>query len=328
MKLKESLLIFATCTMFVIPMVAQEAEESLHPVEYSIGVDFGYYPKWNHVSTETDRNVLRFAQFGGIYNNLEGRINITASYTIPTPLGSHWLLSSANVNVNENFEITPVSIAPSTTISFTPLPFLSFQSGFAVGTGWDFGSLFTGGMSVYNGSSYEPLGAFKNLYTKYWIQGTFQFDTGAIIPGDWTHIQLMYSYQTYYEGLTGVQSQQPWSWQCTDNKVNGVKEYMQAILAYEMPLVLNRVGIVWESDRYYNSNVYKNAAYNGSLPTYNLSAMFQLKFSQKDMLTILANFETRRTYENYNENLPQSELKTTGTEWYFRRIALSYRHTF
>lgn len=326
MKLKKSFLVLAICTIFAIPLFAQESLEN--PVEYSIGVDFAFYPKWTKIGTGTQTNVLRFAEFGGIYNNLEGRVNLSASYTIPTPLGSNFLLNSANVNVTETLEITPVSIAPITSISFTPLPFIVFQSGIKLGTGWDFGSIFRGGMSAYNGSSYEALGAFTNLYSKYWIQGTFQFDTGAIISGDWTHIQMMYTYQTYYEGLTGVRDQQPWAWQCTDNKVNGLQEYQQVILAYGMPLVLSRVGLIWESERYYSDNVYENSAFKASMPIYNLSAMAQLKFTQKDTLTVLANFASRRTYADYNSNIPESRLITTGAEWYFRRIAFNYTHSF
>ncbi len=327
MKLKKSLLVLATCAMFAVPLFAQE-EDSSNPVQYSVGVDFAFYPKWTKIGTGSQTNVLRFAQFGGIYNNLEGRVNLDAYYTISTPLGSHWLLSGANVNVNERLEVTPVSIAPSTTISFTPVPFIVFQSGVKLGTGWDIGSLFTGGMSIYNGSDYVAAGAFTNLYAKYWIQGTFQFDTGAIISGDWTHVQMMYTYQTYYEGLTGASGQTLWAWQCTNNKVNGLQEYQQAILAYAMPLVLSRVGFVWESERYYSDNVYPNADFKASMPIYNLSAMAQLKFSPKDTLTVLANFATRRTYATYDENVPEANLTTTGAEWYFKRIALSYSHAF
>lgn len=329
MKLKKSLLILAVCAMFAIPLFAED-EDSSNPVQYSIGVDFAFYPKWTKVGTGTQTDVLRFAQFGGIYNNLEGRVNLDASYTIPTPLGEHWLLSGANVNVTERLELTPVSIAPSTTISFTPVPFIVFQSGVKLGTGWDIASLFKGGMSIYNSltNEYEAAGAFTNLFAKYWIQGTFQFDTGAIISGDWTHVQMMYTYQTYYESLTGASGQQLWAWQCTDNKVNGLQEYQQAILAYAMPLVLSRVGFVWESDRYYSDDVYANAAFKASQPIYNLSAMAQLKFSDKDTLTVLANFATRRTFATYNADVPEASLTTTGSEWYFKRIALSYSHAF
>ncbi len=326
MKFRRGALLLALCAAFSLPLFAEE-----NPVEYSLGVDFAFYPKWNHPSTGgSDSFYLGFAEFGGIYNNLEGRINLSAAYTIDTPLGSHWLLKSANVKVTETLEISPVSIAPSVTIAFTPLPFIVLQAGFKAGTGWDIGNVFSGGMSIYNAAEnkYEAAGAFENLFAKYWVQGTFQFDTGAIFKGDWTHLQLMYSYQTYFEGMTGAASQDLWAWQCTSNKVNGLKEYQQLILAYAMPLKLSRVGFIFESDRYYSDNVYSNAAYMASMADYNLSAMAQLSLSQKDTLTILANFASRRTYETYDASLPESMLTTSGMEWYFKRLALSYSHKF
>lgn len=302
--------------------------------DFDVQVDFAYYPLSNHIETGLGSPEIKdFIPLSGIYSGLEGRAYLSGSYTIPTPLGNHWLVNGAKIALRERLEVSPVSVMPISEISFTPVPFLVFNSGFQVGTGWDLGNVFTKGMSVYsptaeNSNAYKPLSPFANLYTKYWIQGTFQFDTGAIFEGDWTHIQMMYTYQTFYEGLTGVEDKTVWGWQCTGNKVNGLKEYQQAILAYAMPLTLSRVGIVFQSERYYRDDVYANKNYKASEPELDLSAMGQISFSPKDNLTILVNFRGRKKFETYKPNVPESRLNTNGREWFFRRIALSYTHNF
>ena len=312
------------------------AAESSNPkkIDFGLSVDFAYYPKSKNLPTGLlSKDVVQFAPTTGAYNGVEGRFNFYGTYTIPTPLGSHWLVKDANVSLMGKIEITPVSIMPITSISFTPVPFLVFTGGFQVGTGWDLGNLLKGGMSVYsptaeNTNNYAALSPFEHLFTKFWFQGTFQFDTGAIFQGDWTHVQMMYTYQTYYEGLTGVSDRTPWKWQLTGNKVNGLKEYQQAIIAYKMPLILSRVGIVFESERYYKDNVYLNEKYRASAPELDTSLMGQLSFTKKDTLTLLLNFRGRKAFSTYNEKLPDSTFITTGTEWYFKRLALSYSHTF
>lgn len=326
MKLSKSAVAVALCALLAVPVLAEEK-----PLQFSIGVDFAYAPASEKVGTGVETNVLRFAPVTGIFSGVEGRINLGAVYTIPTPLGSHWLVSDANVQMEESLEITPITVAPSAAVTFTPVPFIVLNAGFKVGTGWGIGGL--QGIAQHSPTledlnKYDNFKPFGNLYAKYWAQGTFQFDTGAIFSGDWTHVQTLYTYQVYYEGLTGVADKDLWCWQASDNKVNGVKEYQSAILAYQMPTVLSRVGIMFESDKYYNPAVYGNPNFKGDFREINLSALGQFSFTEKDTLTVLINFENRRTYKVYEENLPESDLTCSGTEWFFRRVAFSYTHNF
>ena len=70
-------------------------------------------------------------------------------------------------------------------------------------------------MAVYNGlDGYNNLSPFKHWFTKFYAQGTFQFDTGAIIAGDWTHVQILYTYQAYYSAISGVPDGTVWEWHC------------------------------------------------------------------------------------------------------------------
>lgn len=291
---------------------------------FSATVDFAYYPKSNYVAGGT-----HFAPITGPYSGLEGRITGKANYTIPTPLGDNWLLKDADVVLQGNLEVSPVSIMPGVEVKFTPLPFLVFSAGAQAGTGWNIAGI--QGMASLNGTktAYDNITPFTSWFLKWFAQATFQFDTGAIWAGDWTHFQIMYSYQVYYELLTAKNSQEVWMWQASGNRVNGLKNYQNLVLAYQMPLILSRVGVLTEWDGYYSKNAFNNENYEGNFMKVSISPMAQLSFTDKDVLSILLGFSTRRSFTTpHDDEKEETNLTYSGYEWYFNRIALSYTHTF
>ena len=329
MKKIKTLIAFAVA--FVFATASLSAYEVPENWSFYIGTDMAYYPLSAKISANSYDH---FATITGPYSGLEGRVTAHADYKIATPLGSSWLVKNANIVLGSALEISPVSVKPQVSVSFTPLPFLVFSAGAQAGTGWNLLGL--QGMAAYNGGEgYEDLTPFKNYFLKWWAQGTFQFDTGAIFAGDWTHVVLQYSYQVYYEGISGVDNQTVWNWQCSGNKVNGLKNYQCGILAYQMPLVLYRAGVMFELDGYYDSAVYANPDYNGDFKQISISPLIQLKFNKHNTLSILFGFSSRRAYEAQTaSNAPEiydynhSDSVYTSREWYFNRIALSWTFTF
>ena len=229
------------------------------------------------------------------------------------------------------FELSPVSIRPELSFSFTPVPFLKFCIGGTTGTGWNMFGF--DGLSRFNWASgnYENLNAFKNWYYKYWAEATCMFDTGVFIPGDWSHVVLMYSYKSYYEAITGVADGDLWEWQTSKNHVNGLCYYMSAVIAYMMPLKVNLIGVMAGFDGHYNASDYAEIAdsYDGDFMHVNISPLMNVKFSEKDSLTVLAYFESRRAFsEEHDETKEEVSLNCIGREWYFDCFAFSWTHNF
>ena len=311
-----------------MPIFAQEdSVKSVElPITFSITTDFAYYPKSAPIVSKT----THFAPLTGVYSGIEGRITGHAYYTIPTPLSDNPLMSGDNVTFDGYLEVTPVSIKPGLNISFTPIAFLVFSAGAEAGTGWNLAGI--EGMAEWNPvaeSHYASITPFTSWYYHFWAQGTFQFDTGAIIPGDWTHIVMMASYKAEYTGLSGRGSQDLWLWQTSGNQVNGWKYYSNAILAYQMPLMLKRAGVMAEFQGYYSDNAYANAAYDGNFMRIDISPLLQFQFGAKDSLAVLFNFARRRGYSSeYTDGWEETFLSTISGEWYFNRIALSWSHNF
>lgn len=265
--------------------------------EHSLTVDAAFYP----------------LQIRG-----EGRATLSLAYKV----------EPANLNFKINLEVTPLSFSPQTVIAYEPFPFLSFETGAKLGTGGNFGSV--KGMAVFNGSDdYTSLKTFSHWFTHFYFQGTLKFDTGAIFEGDWNHFQIMYSYRTYYSALSGVKDGQIWKWQSTMNRANGWQNYQSLILAYQMPLVLSRVGLLSELEGHYKDSDYDPDLYGkfkGSFKTISISPVMQFTFAQEaHTLSLLCTFSSRRRFAEECTN-PAEEplLNYTGREWFFNRIALSW----
>lgn len=308
--------------------VALLAALPLHAVELpentslSITTDFAFYPKSDYVAGED-----HFAPVTGFYSGLEGRIVGKFAYTIPTPLGDNWLLNSANVELASTLEITPITLKPGVQVTFTPLPFLVFNAGTEIGSGWSLIGM--NGIGTWNGAEYTASPAFSQWFWKAWAQATFQFDTGALIQGDWSHVVMLFTYQVYYHTMLGQENQALWQWQNSGNRVNGLQQYMQGIVAYQMPLVLKRVGVMFEMDGYLDANAFANPLYDGDFMSISLSPLLQFEFDSHNSLAVLFGFSSRRSFSTaHTKDAQETFLNTTGREWYFKRLALSYTYTF
>ncbi len=250
---------------------------------------------------------------------------------IKTPLGGHWLLKDANVVLTGAFELTPLSVRPQLALGFQPFPFLVFKGGGSIGFGWNM--LGFEGLCALDEKSrkYEALSTFSHPFYEVWAQGTLMFDTGALIPGDWNHLIMLASYKTFYSGIAGLGRHTPYEWQGDKNRVEGLQYEFCGILAYQMPLVLYRAGFMYTAYGHYDGGDYGDfdASYDGAFTQHSLAGLCQFKFAEKDELTCIAQFSTRRSFD---KELDEAEdalfAQKVGTEWFFQRLIFSWSHKF
>ena len=300
------------------------AEEEKSPFRLQLTTDFAYYP-----ASEMIPGGDHFSKINGPYSGVEFCTTLNAGYVINTPLGEHWLVKDSYVFLGAAFELTPVSVKPKLSIEFSPVPFLVFRAGGSVGFGFNYLGL--EGVAEYNPKTreYDTLTGINHPYYDLWASGTFQFDTGALIPGDWSHIILLASYSTVYTGLAGLEKGDIFEWQCTKYKACGLAYEVQGIIAYQMPLALKFAGVMYKQCGYYDGTVYGyyDKTFDGAFPEISISPVLQFAFGKNDELTALFDFSSRRSFES--EIKKESDIlytRTTGREWYFKRLAISWTH--
>ena len=321
--------IFTILFLFVVMVCAFANEPSYN---FNLTTDFAYYPKSVPVVIgNAQDDISRFAPITGFYSGVEARVTGKFNYKIPTPFGTNGLVKGNNVTISPALEISPVTLMPQLFVAFTPIAFLKFTASAKVGTGWDFIGI--NGMGVLESSEvgYKALSPFKNYFYEFRLSNLFQFDLGAIVPGDWTHVVTQASYDIMYTGLTGVENGTPWIWQASGEKANGWNYYSQIILGYQMPLVLQTVGVQLELSGYYNETSFdaKYLEWNPAFMRVNINPICILKFNDQHALTIQTRISSRRGFSSDRaEDATNFNLDYNGREWWLERVAFSYSYTF
>lgn len=293
--------------------------------KFSITTDFAFYPKSDAVVTDSGKT--HFAPLTGFYSGLEARVVGKYSYVIPTPFGDNPLVKGNNLNLACAMEVTPVSVAPTLSLSFTPIAFLNFTASAKVGTGWEFIGIQGMGTFDSNETGFVSSKAFSHFFYEYKFSSLFQFDLAAVMPGDWNHVVTLATYDVIYSGLTGVR-EKPYIWQASGDKFTGLSYYSNIIVGYQMPLVLQTVGVQFEFQGNYSQLEY-DAAFADWNPTFmkvSINPICILKFNEKHALTIQFGFSSRRGYSSaqLENEKTQFSLHNNSREWYFNRVALSY----
>lgn len=324
--MKKILVLFCV-SLISVCLFAVETDTS-----FSIVSDFAYYPKSSPVAMGLPQDdVSRFAPLDGFYSAVEARVTGKMDYKIPTPFGTNPLVKGNNVTISPALEISPVTLMPQFFVAFTPIAFLKFTASAKIGTGWDFIGIKGMGDLDSAENGYKSLTPFKNYFYEFRLSNLFQFDVGAIVPGDWTHVVMQASYDILYTGLTGVDNGTPWIWQASGEKANGWNYYSQIILGYQMPLVLQTVGLQFELSGYYDEASFdaKYLDWNPSFMRVNINPICILKFNENHALTIQTRFSSRRGFSSdRGEDATNFNLDYNGREWWFERVALSYSYSF
>ena len=313
----------AICAIAGATLVCSAHADEAKKISHTLTVDAAYYPKSDYVKGDD-----HFAKITGPIDGVLAKATWKSTYTIPTPLGTSELLSGATVELTGGFELSPLSIRPIANVAFTPLPFLVFDVGSSIGTGWNL--LGFEGLCKYNGNTYKNLTPFAHYYHDHWVGATFQFDMGEIYKGDWTHVVMLVNYQMIYKGITGLKKGELWAWQTTEGYVNGLGYDFIALLGYQMPKFVDFIGIMADMYGNYSKKDYGDYADTfGKFMTVEFNIFARLALNKTNSLTIDAIIKSRRSFAtDHKKGKEEPHLVKSGREWYFDSIALSWERKF
>jgi hypothetical protein len=325
-----SALVCFTFTLFANTPDSANTEKKANPWAFSITTDFAYYPESDAVvDSET-----HFAPLTGAYSGLEARTTAKAIYTIPCPFSASPLFSANTLKFEGDLELTPVSVAPGVKITFTPIAFLQFSVGSTIGSAWDFIGI--QGLAVYNETAdeYESVDSFSEFYYNNWIQGMFQFDLAAILPGDWNHFVTMDTYKINFEGTT-ANCNGAWKYQGTGEYFTLPNWYTSLVLGYQTPAIpiLNTIAINTEFSGYFNTDSIDDYYddWDPSFVKISISPLTVFNLSKNDTLLVLVDFSSRRCFTSTASDDDTDFTLTSissAREWYFKRVAVSWTHQF
>lgn len=235
-------------------------------------------------------------------------------------------------------EISPVSIEAGAEVTLTPIAFLDISLGSTVASGWK--AVGVNGLGLNNKNNSLPDDSpFQGALFQSWISGTIKFDLAVLLSGDttWKHIVLLSSHKLQSRYFSAAGNNDPWIYQGGEgDKLNGFIYKHTTFVGYQMPLVLEKVGflIETESNLFSNNTVSKmsDGGWGSDFIKLRLGALLNFKINNAHSITILPQFTTARRYTDATNReiyFKNREVNTNSpTYWDFERVALIYTYKF
>ena len=240
----------------------------------------------------------------------EAKVGYTHRFVFPFLQGGNPLTAANNITVVLTAEATPISVNGLYRAVWTPLAFIELLAGGRIGSGWPitlFGrELYGIGLNlsdeydniVYSGSAFDAL-----LWQKR-FGGAFQFNLAAIFPGDWNSVLFRTYHEINYHGNTRARRGQSWYFEGGDGEnMNGFNYFGTIMIGYQMPMVLNLVGLLAEMERYLYDTPNRRA-WGEDLIRWTFSCVLGFRITERLGLSVITQLRTRRNFrESHWEDL-------------------------
>jgi hypothetical protein len=244
----------------------------------------------------------------------EAQVSFAHDIAIPMLRGDGPFTSGNNLTVGLKADVSPITMDGILNLTLTPVAFLQFNVGGLVSTGWDFIGLHGLGRQDWDGTNWNTVQEpFTQALWQVWAAGVFQFDLGAVIPGDWTHILFQTRQEVNYQSYTGATDKQYWEFKADggENR-NGVKYYASYVLGYQIPSpVLNMVGMMFETERkfYTFPSAASRKASGDDRMAVTISTLFNFKITDRLSALFLTIMETQRNFATSTKHYPDRVLE-------------------
>jgi hypothetical protein len=225
--------------------------------------------------------------------------------------------------------LTPVSVRAELEAALTPLAFLSFSAGAMAGTGWDI-RIFNGMGLNADGSGVPESASLQGAVLKSWFGATFQFDLAALVPGEWAHIVTLLSPKLQHAWFSGASRGQAWMFEDDiGENFNGWKLLGSWFLGYQMPLALDMIGVLLETEQNLGDvrdlSPLGSGGWGSDFLLITISPVFDFRLSDRSSLAVLVQFRRERKYTDASVFYAYYESRQyAGTYWDLYRIAFSY----
>ena len=201
----------------------------------------------------TTSGALKFTGAWDGAKGIEAKAEAAYQVKIPMLVGEGPLMSGNNLKLKTQIGVSPIAASATLDAVLTPIAVLEISLGGGAGTGWDFSLLDLEGLRIAPGGIGTAFISDQLAGTYYMgrVGAAFQFDTGAILKGDWTSIVIRAYQELNYKGYSGASdTTTAWEFENGGAMVNGFNYKGEYILGYQMPLIVNLIGVQLETYAY------------------------------------------------------------------------------
>ena len=227
--MKKLFICIALCSFLFLPLAASEETHENHSSEHS-NKKVAYTTTINAIVTWPPQAL----------------VGVTQSFKVPLMQFDNPLTKDNNINFKIGAELSPISFEGKFSITWTPIAFLEFYTESRVGSGWKLTNELLGtAINEDKGGKTNkiPINFSKAVYS-FTLGGTFQFDLGAVIPHDWSHVIFKTDQYALYKAMSGVNSETSWLYQADSGENRNGWRYMSSyVIGYKMPLFLDLIAM-------------------------------------------------------------------------------------
>ena len=270
---------------------------------------------------------------------LEAKLSVAEIIKVPFLNFNTAFTRGNNIAFKLRADISPVTLEGKFDIVWTPVAFLELYGGASIGSGW---SIITNSkLGSIHGLSFNTANAtgkttiipinFTRAFYSGNFGGAFQFDLGAIIPTDWTHVIARIDQYFLYRGIIDADLSASWVFQNDDGtNRNGWTYFGSYVLGYQMPLPLKLIAFQIETKKTLFRGV-RAGLDKSDWGEDRFSVVFGpiLNFQVTDVFTItlLAQLKTVHTYNSSDDTLfyqYRTINKSIADKVKFKRVAVIF----
>jgi hypothetical protein len=268
----------------------------------------------------------------------EAKVILSRDFTVPVLQGDNALVKNNNIKFGIKYEVTPISMGLWGTAVFTPVAFLEFSGGGMVGSGWNielFGGEVRGiGLNVPDEDRKTSVdgSAFDGTFLKAYFGGAFQFDLAAVVPGDWNHVLFRTNHEMRAAMYSRAAPGDSWVYESDHGEnQNGWTYYGSYVIGYQMPVMLNTVALLAETEKYLYGTP-DGSRWGESMGRWDFGLILNFKFTERFSTALITQLRLYREYSNFtygnkNENdadynrYYRDRVATDGRSLSFYRVA-------
>lgn len=232
--MKNFLFCLLSFLFFLSPMTAQDENIEENPQQKNRGVE--YITNIKFIATWPAQALL----------------GVNQNFKIPIMRFDNPLMKDNHINFKIGGEISPITFGAVTGITWVPVAFMELYTEATIGSGWNIGNDLIGiGINENKGGKthLKPY-ILTNAVYSFSLGGALQFDLGAVIPHDWSHVVFRTDQYALYHAMSGVSPETSWIYKddSGENR-NGWKYQASYLIGYKMPIFLDLVALKIDTEK-------------------------------------------------------------------------------
>lgn len=269
---------------------------------------------------------------------LETQVQVNLGVAYPFLAGTGPLTAGNALRLELGASVSPVSCNGTLGARWTPLAPFQLYSGLSAGSGWNLpfadglrlNEPETDGAGNPTGDADLSGGPLEGVVWSWESGGLFQFDLGAVAPGDWNHAVFQTYHALRWRAYTGAADGESWLYEADEGENrNGWNYYGVYFAGYRMPIALELVGVLAEE----NLRLYRTpggASWGDRLPRWTVGPLLGWAFSPRLSAILLVQVRSARNFTDETEDLGFYQARrlkneTLDLEFYRAALTVSWR---